>query len=57
MPDISMCNNKLCPIKELCYRYMAIPEEYQLYAKFDHHNCKYFLPIEDRPTRQIKQYK
>ena len=25
MPDISMCIDQLCPIKEQCYRYTAIP--------------------------------
>ena len=33
MPDISMCNNRTCPSRHLCYRYMAIPNPYrQSYA-------------------------
>ena len=28
MPDIAMCNNKDCKLKETCYRYTAKPSEY-----------------------------
>lgn len=35
MPDISMCANTACPMREICYRYRAIPDEYaQTYANF-----------------------
>ena len=35
MPDISMCSNKTCPLKETCYRSTAIPNPYgQTYASF-----------------------
>ena len=35
MPDISMCINEYCPIKQKCYRYRAIPKEfYQSYTDF-----------------------
>lgn len=34
MPDISMCANKDCPLKENCYRFTAKPSEYQSYAEF-----------------------
>ena len=26
-PDISMCHGDNCPIKETCYRFMAIPDD------------------------------
>jgi hypothetical protein len=29
MPDITMCEGKDCPLKEDCYRYTAIPNEYR----------------------------
>jgi hypothetical protein len=29
MPDISMCWGKDCPLKEDCYRYLAVPNEYR----------------------------
>ena len=34
MPDISMCINTKCPVRKMCYRYRAIPDEYQSYAGF-----------------------
>jgi hypothetical protein len=37
MPDISMCTNEECPLKETCYRYNATPSEFmQAYAKFEY---------------------
>lgn len=46
MPDITMCNNKECPKKEVCYRYMAKPSEYrQAYATFDWTKDDCFLPL------------
>lgn len=49
MPDISMCNNAICPSKENCYRFTAKPSEFrQSYAKFtlesDEISCSYFIP-------------
>ena len=37
MPDISMCEGGLCPKKEQCYRYTAIPtgmQSFFLYPPF-----------------------
>ena len=34
MPDITMCVNTKCPVRQICYRYRAIPDEYQSYANF-----------------------
>ena len=44
MPDISMCQNKSCPKKCMCYRFTAKPSEYwQSYGAFDGgEDCKYF---------------
>ena len=44
-----MCNNALCPSKEYCYRYTAIPNPYrQSYMKFapkeGEDQCDYFYP-------------
>ena len=37
MPDIAMCQNENCPIKEGCYRFTATPDAYrQSYAKFEY---------------------
>ena len=48
MPDITMCDNKKCPIKETCYRFTAIPSEYrQSYFMDDIRetdgSCDYFI--------------
>ena len=50
MSDITMCMNKVCPLKSNCYRYVAIPDKYwQSYADFKYNNgCLYFLPISIR---------
>ena len=34
MPDICKCNNKNCPIKETCYRFMCENDYHQAYSKF-----------------------
>ena len=36
MPDITMCLNDGCPLRNDCYRFMAEPNEYrQSYARFE----------------------
>lgn len=35
MPDITMCTNSDCPIRSACYRYRAIPDDWQSFAKFE----------------------
>ena len=45
MPDISMCLNKKCPVKEQCYRFTAKSSDYQSYSSFEvtsNKGCKYF---------------
>lgn len=50
MPDITMCENKDCPLKQSCYRYTAIPSRYQSYANFAPDllsgKCEDFWPIQ-----------
>ena len=36
MPDISMCRNESCPLKEGCYRYTATPSFWQSYSSFQY---------------------
>lgn len=50
MPDISLCLNKDCPIKEQCYRFTAIPSNYhQSYTLFEYDNgCDNFLEIKPK---------
>lgn len=49
MPDISMCKNEECPLREKCYRFLAEPDPYwQTYADFKYEikdgevHCDYF---------------
>lgn len=36
MPDIAMCENEKCPLKQDCFRYTATPSEHrQSYADFE----------------------
>jgi len=34
MPDITMCDNKNCAIRCVCYRYRAIPDRHQSFSTF-----------------------
>ena len=48
MPDITMCRNQFCPIKDRCYRWTAEPNpRWQSYAWFKEPNgsekCLNFL--------------
>lgn len=48
MPDITMCNNETCTLKERCYRHTAIPDDYwQSWAFFEQNEdgtCDNFYP-------------
>ena len=50
MPDISMCANEECPLKEKCYRYTSEPDKYlQSYGDFkpdENGECEYFWDTE-----------
>jgi len=58
MPDISMCLNKGCPIKDRCVRYRAVPNKHrQSYCSFTYDgDCTSFWNIEDSPypLREIR---
>ena len=48
MPDIAMCQNKECPLREKCYRFKAEPSDYQSYAEFkpdENGECDNFIEI------------
>ena len=46
MPDITMCKDNECSLKETCYRYTAKPSEYQYYfvdsPKDKDEECSYY---------------
>ena len=50
MPDISMCDNIQCTLKETCYRFKAIPNKHkQSYAPFKPNQgedkCDYYMKV------------
>lgn len=64
MADITMCQNKYCPLNHKCKRYIAIPDKYwQSYfepLKKNNERCKYFLEASKNDIKRyeelIKQY-
>lgn len=48
MPDITMCNNNKCPMRENCYRFKAEPSDYQSYFRQSPDKdgeCEYFWKL------------
>ena len=45
MPDIALCTNELCPLRNECYRALAKPSEYlQSYSRFEFGITKHMIP-------------
>jgi len=48
MPDITMCSNDKCKLKNTCHRYKVTPDEYQSYGcfvptkKYNKYSCDYY---------------
>lgn len=58
MPDISMCANTDCIMRDLCYRHRAIPSEYQSITYFTPEQnglCKYFWKITTEKVNPIEE--
>lgn len=56
MPDITMCANSDCKAKDMCYRYRAIPSDYQSIAFFNQDNrdlCRSFWMITTERVRPV----
>ena len=54
MPDITMCINKTCPLREKCYRATAFPDlHWQSFAEYnpDNGQCEYFWDNTGRRNR------
>jgi len=49
MPDITLCLNHQCPIKQFCARYATGSSEFQSFTIFDHKNgmCEFFERKDD----------
>jgi hypothetical protein len=49
MPDITMCENSLCPLRRKCERFMAKPSPFQAYDRFapdENGECNMFMEVE-----------
>jgi len=53
MPDISMCNNSDCKVKDKCYRYMAKPDYWQAYSNFFYEKDDCFIDYDRKNVVQI----
>lgn len=58
MPDISMCPGGVCPSKETCYLYRALPNElwqsYTDYTKYiEVDRCAMYKDIKDYLSRPL----
>lgn len=55
MPDITMCSNKTCSLKEKCYRFMAKPDMRQSFAWFTPagSSCANFVALQ--PSDLLKE--
>lgn len=56
MPDLTLCNNAACPLRETCYRFTAPKDDYQSMANFTPKDgaCEYYINREGRWTEKIK---
>lgn len=57
MPDIAMCKNTKCTLKEQCYRFTAYASEYrQTYGMFKQKNgdCEHFWNNENQVDNKKK---
>ena len=57
MPDITMCLNVDCKMKDKCYRYKAIPDILQSYAKYEPNNGKCDNFVKNKNTKEIGEKK
>jgi len=53
MPDMTMCLNKVCPLKDKCLRSTTDTENATIYIYDD--GCKYFLEEGDWIDRMIAE--
>lgn len=57
MPDISMCENNICPLSNSCYRFKAIPNIFrQSYGGFkpndEQTNCEHYIKATDEEINE-----
>lgn len=58
MPDISMCTNATCTLRESCYRFLALPSMLQSFARFTQDKdgeCAWQWPIDENEIQHLKR--
>lgn len=60
MPDIAMCQNKTCPSRFKCYRYMAVPNDrWQSYMSFkvkkNSNKCDSFIDLTLMDRKRLEE--
>ena len=52
--DGAMCGDRTCPVRQYCYRYLAVPSDVQWYADFVSHrigaSCAGFVYASEYPN-------
>jgi hypothetical protein len=55
MPDITMCTNGECSLKDSCYRFRAIPSPFQSYSHFEgDKDCQHYWLVVG--TDKVREY-
>lgn len=62
MSDIAQCLVSSCPKAKECYRFMAIPNEWQSYMEFQNickesNDWQWFYVIDGKPVRELIEEK
>ena len=59
MSDITMCEGIDCPIRSHCYRFKAIPEDYQHYfikTPYEYDYCDKFISTKEEEDLNNKKF-
>lgn len=55
MPDISMCDNRSCTIREHCFRFRAVPGRMQSWSRFENDGRCYMPVYFGRAVRTMEE--
>jgi len=59
MSDITMCDGIDCPIRDRCYRFRAIPDDYQHYfikIPYEYDYCEKFISMKEEEDLNNKKF-
>ena len=59
MSDITMCSGEKCPLKQICYRYTAKPNEFRqayfMEPPVSEGECEHFWRAEPKKCKYVKR--